>query len=119
MYSQSSYPSSSSSYGQYPSYASTSRAPPPPSYYGGYSSPPAQPAPYQQPQPTRQEIQIFHDWFAQQLSALVENNRAVIHRLAYIAREHIERFAPVISECLELHIRQVSNLSFLCTVRSM
>lgn len=110
MYSQPAYPSTS--YGQHSGYASTSRAPQP-TYYGGYSSPPPQAAPYQSPPPSRQDIQIFRDWFTQQLSALVENNRAVIHRLAYIAREHVERFAPVISECLEVHIHRVSNLSVI------
>lgn len=113
MYSQSSYPSTS--YGQYSGYPSSSAAAaPPPQYYGGYSSsPPPPPAPYRPPPPSSQDVAIFRSWFAQQLAALVENNRAVIHRLAYIAREHVDRFAPIISECLEQHIRRVSTLASL------
>lgn len=109
MYSQSSYPSTS--YDQYSGFSSSNSAAPPPNrYFGGYSSsPPTTTAPYQPPPPSSQDVQIFRSWFTNQLSTLVENNRAVIHRLAYIAREHIHRFAPIISQCLEAHIRRVSN----------
>ncbi|KAF8308156.1 hypothetical protein DL93DRAFT_2171317 [Clavulina sp. PMI_390] len=113
MYSQTSYPSSS--YGQYSGYASSSGAGSSSAsssqqqqqrYANAYSAQPP-PAPYRPAPPSYEESQNFRNWFHKELGALVENNRAVIHRLAYIAREHAERFAPVIAECMEHHIRHV------------
>lgn len=93
---------SGGSYGQAGAYPSTSTQ-----HYNAYQPPLPPPQAYQPP-PTPNDVQIFRQWFSTELSRLVENNRAIIHRLAYICREHVQRFAPIIAQCMEQHIRRVS-----------
>jgi len=50
---------------------------------------------------------VFRNWFANELGKLLGTDRLTIHRLSYIAREHSQRFANVISQCVEQHIRRV------------
>lgn len=107
-YSYSSYPSTS--YSQYPSHPPSSSAPTS-SYYGSAAYPPTTPSYPPPPTPaqqSQQDTQAFRAWCTQQLSALVENNRTVIHGLSYMAQQNAHRYAQVIAECIEQHIKRVS-----------
>lgn len=83
---------------------------PPPNAY--YPPPPA-------PQPVYQHFDpnTFRRDYATRLSNLTVNSRPIIQSLSMIAQE-FTRFADVVVQCIEQHIRRVSTL-FLSRVLSV
>ncbi|TFK75804.1 hypothetical protein BDN72DRAFT_831244 [Pluteus cervinus] len=99
-----------------------------PNYYGqpSYANPPLPPAhngfhhPYQQqqyqsipPLPSTQSLPVYHvdpvtfrRDYASRLAELTVNSRPIIQNLSYIAQEYT-RFANIVAECIEAHIRRV------------
>jgi pre-mRNA cleavage complex 2 protein Pcf11 len=91
-----------SSYGM----PSQSYAPPPPAHSGySYGSYPAQ---QPQPPPFQADPVQFRREFAHRLSELTVNSRPIIQGLSMMAHDCI-RFADIVAECLEMHIRRVSH----------
>lgn len=99
----------------------------PQNYYGqpSYVAPPVQPPhngyhhPYQQPyqtvptHPAPQPLPVYHvdpvtfrRDYSSRLSELTVNSRPIIQNLSYIAQEY-SRFADIVAECIEAHIRRV------------
>ncbi|KAF8328552.1 uncharacterized protein EI90DRAFT_2974317 [Cantharellus anzutake] len=101
MYHHAPYPSAA--YSQSPSTFASTSSQAYPVYQQAY---PQSPMSYQAP-PTPQEIEVFRNWFNNELGKLLGTDRLTIHRLSYIAREHSQRFASVISQCIEQHIHRV------------
>lgn len=103
-------------YGQ-PSYAATAYPQPP--MQGGFHyqyqqsapppPPPAPPAPvyYMDPGTFRRD-------YSSRLAELTVNSRPIIQNLSMLAHEYT-RFADIVSQCLEAHIRRVSLVSYLMT----
>ncbi|KAF8974458.1 hypothetical protein BDZ97DRAFT_1690202 [Flammula alnicola] len=91
-------------YGQ-PSYGSPSYSSPPPPAPGGYQY--YQQLPPQPPAPTYPlDAASFRRDFASQLSKLTFNSRPIIQQLSMYAQDYA-RFADIVAQCLESHIRRV------------
>ena len=119
-----------SGYGQYP--PAWGGGYPAPSYppQQGYSRPYEQTPPYYAPPPhhhyqPRHEEQpdiavdpnAFRRFYMYHLSTLVHNSKPIITNLTLLAQDHIIRMAPVVAQCLDDHLRTVSQLSSsLCTL---
>lgn len=90
-------------YGQ-PSYAAPSFSQPP-ALSGGYYQPPPPPPPpvYHHVDPV-----TFRRDYTNRLAELTFNSRPVIQNLSMIAQEY-SRFAEIVAQCLEAHIRRVSH----------
>lgn len=54
--------------------------------------------------------QEFRQWYLSRLSELVVNQKTIIHSLAFIASDNVQRLSHVVAECIETHIRTVSSL---------
>lgn len=100
---------SQSFYGQ-PSYSASSYQQAP--AHGGYQyqyqqSPSLPPAPT--PQPIYQLDPVsFRREYTNRLAELQVNSRPIIQNLSMLAQEY-SRFAEIVAQCLEAHIRRVSN----------
>ena len=91
---------------------------PPPSHLqqAPYPHPgfPSIPLQYGYPQPVQQPIPYFSDsiqfrqFYAHKLRGLTENSKPAIHALSMIAQD-FARWADVVVQCLENHIRRVSH----------
>lgn len=84
---------------------------PPP---GGYPQhvPPSlnyQPAPPAPPPFYHVDPNTFRRDYMSHLTELQINSRPIIHNLVMIARENV-RFAEIVAQCIETHIRRVSRL---------
>lgn len=93
---------------------------PPPSHLqqAPYPHPafPSLPPQYGYPQPVQQPIPYFSDsiqfrqFYAHKLRGLTENSKPAIHALSMIAQD-FARWADVVVQCIENHIRRVSHRS--------
>jgi hypothetical protein len=101
-------------YQQHPGYASNQYG-----SGGGYSAqhqPASAASPYGAQQQYAPDPNEFRTWFNSHLATLTVNNKAIIHSIAFIAREHAQTFGSVIAQCIEQHIRRVSHVSLCCYV---
>ncbi|KAG8906866.1 hypothetical protein FRB99_005926 [Tulasnella sp. 403] len=80
--------------------------------YGGYQAPPASYSYPQQytpppppPNPHHMSASQFRAWFSTKLADLVVNQKTIIHNLAFIANDNVNRMSEVIAGCIETHIR--------------
>ena len=95
---------------------------PPPSHlpqapypHHAFSSIPPQygfPQPVQQPIPYFSDSIQFRQFYAHKLRGLTENSKPAIHALSMIAQDFV-RWADVVAQCIENHIRRVSRHVFL------
>ena len=80
-----------------------------------HSAFPSIPLQYGYPQPVQQPIPYFSDsiqfrqFYAHKLRGLTENSKPAIHALSMIAQD-FARWADVVVQCIENHIRRVSHL---------
>jgi pre-mRNA cleavage complex 2 protein Pcf11 len=70
---------------------------------GGYQPPPPPPPPVYYT-----DAASFRRDYTSQLAELTVNSRPIIQHLSTIAQEYM-RWADVVAECLEAHIRKVSQ----------
>lgn len=77
-----------------------------------YSQPPPPPHPYPYPpQPVYHlDPNMFRRDYVARLSELTVNSRPIIQGLSVLAQEY-SRFADVVVQCIEAHIRRVSLFS--------
>lgn len=92
-------------YGQPPYGGPSYSSPPPTGVYHHYS----QPIP-QGPSPTAYQVDCdsFRRDFSSRLSELTFNSRPIIQQLSMLAQDGA-RFAGIVAQCLETHIRRVSH----------
>ena len=87
-------------------------APPPPHMYanGGYAA-------YQQQQQHEHAIATdpatFRHFYMSRLSSLTINSRPIIQDLSLLAMTHQQRMSQVVVQCIENHIRMVSQTVFI------
>ena len=55
---------------------------------------------------------MFRKDFGNRLNELTVNSRPIIQSLSMFAHDYV-RFAEIVSQCLEAHIRRVSTLSVI------
>lgn len=87
----------------------------------GYMHSPLPPAPYAYPPPSQfpphfSDPSSFRREYAARLSELSVNSRPIIQNLSMMAQTNI-RYADIVAECLQAHIRRVSHHSFPCATR--
>jgi len=103
--------SSQSSYGQ-SSYSQYSQPTAPGGYYHQYHHQPPPPMP---PPPSVYQLDpvTFRRDYTNRLNELTFNSRPIIQGLSMLAQDY-SRFAEIVAQCLEAHIRRVSVLSHDC-----
>ncbi|GBE79674.1 hypothetical protein BKA93DRAFT_758248 [Sparassis latifolia] len=78
--------------------------------YPGYGQPMLPPTGYQYPSPVQPFYHVdpntFRRDYMSRLSSLTINSRPIIQNLSMIAQEH-SRFAEIVAQCIEAHIRRV------------
>lgn len=95
---------SQSHYG-HPSYTSTFTQPPAPGgYQYHYQYPTAPPPPVYLVDPI-----TFRRDYSTRLAELTVNSRPIIQNLSMLAQDY-SRFAEIVAQCLEAHIRRVSSI---------
>ena len=79
-------------------------------------APPPHPAYPYPPQPVYHvDPNMFRRDYMARLSELTVNSRPIIQSLSVLAQE-FSRFAEVVVQCIEAHIRRVSDSLFLCMI---
>lgn len=102
-------------YGQ-PSYTNTFTHPVPHSGYQYQYQQPLPPAPPPPPPVYQLDPISFRREYTNRLAELNVNSRPIIQNLSMLAQDY-SRFAEIVAQCLEAHIRRVSHLSFITEAR--